>query len=104
MRTTLDLPDELLRLAKARAALRGMKLKELITEALENALYYRGASETPRASDRDADAGVLVIDEKCVLPLIRGAGGPALKKLTGAKATELLEREDVERETGSRRR
>jgi hypothetical protein len=34
MRTTVDLPDELLRRAKAEAALRGRKLKDLIEEGL----------------------------------------------------------------------
>ena len=35
MRTTVDLPDELFRRAKAEAALRGRKLKDLIEEGLQ---------------------------------------------------------------------
>jgi hypothetical protein len=34
MRTTVDIPDELLRRAKSEAALRGRKLKELVAEGL----------------------------------------------------------------------
>jgi len=38
MKTTIDLPDELFRRAKALAALRGESLKQLITESLEKEL------------------------------------------------------------------
>jgi hypothetical protein len=42
MRTTVDLPDELLRQAKSEAALRGRKLKDLVEEGLR--LVVTGAS------------------------------------------------------------
>ncbi len=38
MRTTVDLPDELYRQAKTEAAARGVKLREFIAAALEDAL------------------------------------------------------------------
>jgi len=38
MRTTLDLPDELFRQIKAKAALERMKLKDLITRFVESGL------------------------------------------------------------------
>ena len=38
MRTTIDLPDDLFRRAKATAAMRGLKLKELFTMFIENGL------------------------------------------------------------------
>jgi hypothetical protein len=38
MRTTIDLPDELFRRAKAEAALRGRKLKDLVEEGLRRVL------------------------------------------------------------------
>ena len=44
MRTTLDLPDPLLRQLKARAALEGTTLKQLIRDAIE-----RGLSAPPTA-------------------------------------------------------
>lgn len=37
MRTTVDLPDEFFQRVKAKAALRGMKLKEFIAESLQRA-------------------------------------------------------------------
>ena len=43
MRTTVDIPDELLRRAKSEAALRGRKLKDLVEEGLRLVL------ETPPA-------------------------------------------------------
>ena len=104
MRTTLDLPDELLRLAKARAALRGMTLKEFVAEALEKVIYYRQGSSGRAFVSDGAEDDVLVIDETCSLPLIRGEGGPELAKLTRGRATELLEQEDVERASRPRGR
>ncbi|MEP6753982.1 MAG: hypothetical protein ABJA67_00660 [Chthonomonadales bacterium] len=38
MRTTIDIPEPLLRRAKATAAMRGMKLKDLITSFVESGL------------------------------------------------------------------
>lgn len=35
MRTTIELPDDLMRRVKAAAALRGMKLKEFVADLLE---------------------------------------------------------------------
>jgi hypothetical protein len=47
MKTTVEVPDELYRRAKAEAALRGRKLKDLIEEGLRLAL------ESPRTSRRN---------------------------------------------------
>jgi len=38
MRTTVDIPDELLRRAKSEAALRGRRLKDLVEEGLRHVL------------------------------------------------------------------
>jgi hypothetical protein len=46
MRTTVDLPDELLRRAKARAALQGCSLKDLVADGLRLVL------QTPSARSR----------------------------------------------------
>jgi hypothetical protein len=43
MRTTIDLPDDLLRRAKAAAALSGVKLKDLMTQFVEEGLKRRAA-------------------------------------------------------------
>ena len=39
MKTTIDLPDELFREAKARAAIEGIKLKDLVADALRAKLH-----------------------------------------------------------------
>ena len=57
MKTTIELPDELLRRAKATAATRGISLKRLFSEALEQGLR-RGAL-TPTAPAWKAVAGAL---------------------------------------------
>jgi len=41
MKTTVEVPDELYRRAKAEAALRGLKLRELVEEGLRLALQVR---------------------------------------------------------------
>ncbi len=43
MRTTVDLPDELLRRAKSEAALRGRTLKDLVAEGLRLVLEQENA-------------------------------------------------------------
>jgi len=45
MKTTIEIPDELFREAKARAAMDGIKLKDLITDALRSKLH---AGPTPK--------------------------------------------------------
>lgn len=64
MRTTIDLPDELFRLAKATAALRGIKLRELITDCLTQGLEAEGHAvvetavpKTPRRVSTSRDTG-----------------------------------------------
>jgi hypothetical protein len=47
MRTTVDIPDELLRRAKSEAALRGRKLKDLVEEGLRHVLeQHKAPAET----------------------------------------------------------
>lgn len=49
MKTTVDLPDELLREAKASAAREGTSLKEVLTAALRN--HLRGGEKVPRGQE-----------------------------------------------------
>lgn len=49
MKTTVELPDELLREAKASAAGEGTSLKEVLTAALRN--HLRGAEKVPRGQE-----------------------------------------------------
>jgi hypothetical protein len=48
MRTTIDLPDDLFRHAKALSSLRGMTLKALITRAIEHELESATVQLRPR--------------------------------------------------------
>lgn len=63
MRTTIELPDDLLREAKAASALRGISLKAYITEAL---VRYRGVGAGGAAEGRA---------QRVQLPLIGRAEG-----------------------------
>lgn len=51
MKTTVDLPDDLFRRAKAEAALRGVKFKDLVQEGLQRVLELSPTPiEAPRKS------------------------------------------------------
>ncbi len=50
MRTTVDLPDDLFRQAKATAALRGCKFKDLIEEALRRILTEDNEFKQPQTA------------------------------------------------------
>ena len=54
MRTTVDIPDDLLRRAKSEAALRGRKLKHLVEEGLRLVLAVQstGGEPTPEEPKR----------------------------------------------------
>ena len=59
MKTTIEIPDELFRKAKATAAIRGESLKELIREALETSL----AAVPPPHADRSGWRSVFGLAE-----------------------------------------
>jgi hypothetical protein len=101
MRTTVDIPEELLRQAKAEAALRGMKLKDYMTEALRAALSGELQFVAERAPEY-AGADEQRLGHNCIFPLIRGAAGPAMRDLTAERLHAILEEEEVERELRSR--
>lgn len=81
MRTTIDVPDDLLRSAKAEAAARGETLKELLTRALSHELGTP-AVQHPRGRVR--------------LPLV-GSTRPGAVDLTNAEIEAILAAEDAER-------
>jgi hypothetical protein len=83
MRTTIDLPDDLMRRAKATAAIRGMKLKELFEEILRKALAPVPSQPT-LGQKRPLPATV-------VLP-----GGP-IKAMSNAEIDEMFVREELEK-------
>ena len=98
MRTTIEIPEDLLRRAKAEAALRGIRLKDYVAEALRLALY---GEPDPPERERSADTeDKLLLGEDCVFPLIRGECGPALRRGDSERLDRILEEEDDERALG----
>jgi hypothetical protein len=93
MRTTIDIPEELLRQAKAEAALRGIKLKDFVAEVLRMVLY--GKPQPPEKKPADDDK--LVLGDDCVFPAIRGECGPAMRAKGPARLDRILEEEDIDR-------
>lgn len=86
MKTTLDLPDDLIRLTKLRAVAQGRALKDLVAEFIRQGLGGQSAvvPSTPVATNKR------VITGPDGLPLIRcTAGAPASR--TSVKALLALE-------------
>ena len=82
MRTTIDMPDVLMRAAKARAAEHGESLKDLVNRALTHEL---GLPSVPRRKTG-----------RVALPLIAREATPAVL-VTNDDIAAALEAEDVER-------
>ena len=83
MRTTIDLPDELFRQVKAKAALDGLRLKDLITLYVEQGL--RGAPP-PAAPKRR---------QRSELPVARAATGRKLPDLSNVEIQRILDEEEA---------
>jgi hypothetical protein len=90
MRTTIDLPDELFRQAKARAALDGLKLKELITRYVEQGLRQGSAAALP---ERPAEPP----RQRSELPAPRSFPGRQIPALCNAEIEAILVEEDARR-------
>jgi hypothetical protein len=86
MRTTIDMPDVLMRAAKARAAEHGESLKDLVNRALAHELGM--PSTLKRKTGRVA------------LPLVAREAAPAVL-VTNDDIADALEAEDIERYTAS---
>jgi hypothetical protein len=84
MRTTIDIPDALMRAAKARAAEHGESLKDLVNRALAHELGL------PSAPKRKTG--------RVTLPLIARDATPAVL-VTNDDIAAALEAEDIERYT-----
>lgn len=64
MKTTLEMPDDLFRRAKATAAKRGQSLKQFVTTALEHELAKRSKpAASAKASNARAEAWLSEFDE-----------------------------------------
>ncbi len=84
MRTTIDLPDNLFRQAKARAALDGISFKKLITSYVQRGLSLgsQPTTEKPRLL-------------RSKLPIVRAATGRPLPGHSNADLFRILEEEEV---------
>jgi hypothetical protein len=83
MRTTIDLPDELLRQVKAKAALDGLKLKDLILRYVEEGLKGAPLYAAPPKRQRSD------------IPVSRAATGRTLPALTNKEIQRILDEEEV---------
>ena len=81
MLTTLDLPDETFRQLKAQAALRGLKLKELVTQLIQRGLPLPQQQPTAMAV-----ASVLTYP----IPIAREADGTVTPYLRNAALQAVL--------------
>ena len=84
MRTTLDLPEQLFRQVKAKAALEGAKLKDLLARYIEAGLRQ---SPQPAALPHGRSS----------LPVIKAKGKYAIPDLTPGLQAKLEEEEDLAR-------
>ena len=80
MRTTLDLPDDVLRRVKARAALKGSTIKALVTQYVENGL-------------RQPDSIPARVGQRSTLPVIK-RGRRAIDPVTAGVLARLDQEED----------
>ena len=80
MRTTLDLPDNLMRELKARAALEGVKLKDYFANIVQAALQ------------RPVSSGVQAV--RSPLPVFKRPGAKAMPAMSNAQLNAILDDKD----------
>jgi hypothetical protein len=91
MRTTLELPDELFRQVKARAAVKGTTIKELLTQYVETGLRQPDAPSTSHG-------------KRSSLPVIKRGRRGVVLPVTPDLQARLDEEEDVAKIRRSTRR
>ena len=84
MKTTLEIPDGLFKELKAKAAMQGLRMKDVVASALKSYLTH-----LPLHPKRGSP--------KCPFPLVRGPGGPLLKEINNQTIAKLDEEEELER-------
>jgi plasmid stability protein len=95
MKTTLDLPDEIVRQLKMRAVRDRRKLKDVAAEMLRNGLH------SPRQNGKEKPATVSR-DKKTGLPIIRCKTAPATgRELTPQRVADILSAQDAQWVRGS---
>jgi len=96
VRTTVDIPDDLYRQIKARAAVRGLKLKEYVTAALRDSLFESQGAADVREPQTEYAADSSVLRDDCVLPLIDGETTEEMRSISEKKIDEILEGDEAE--------
>jgi plasmid stability protein len=92
MKTTLDLPDELVKELKLRAVHEGKKLKDAIAEALRAGLAARATRKGPGKRTRV----VVRKDRKTGLPVIQcRRAAPRGRELTPDRVAEILNAQEA---------
>ncbi len=81
MRTTLDLPDDVFRQLKVESALRGLKMKELVTQIIQSGLVRQTDATLPR--------------KRSPLPVIRKPPGVTHPAKSSREIESLLATEDA---------
>ncbi len=71
MKTTVELPDELYRKAKTRAAAQNRRIRELIAEGIERVLDESSPVEATKPAPHKADSTIPVEDSLRALAAIR---------------------------------
>ena len=80
MRTTLDLPDNLMRELKSRAALEGVKLKDYFANIAQAALLRPASSTEP--------------PPRSPLPVFKRSGAKAMPAMSNSKLYAILDSKD----------
>lgn len=112
MRTTIDLPDDLMRLLKVHAALEGKKLKEIVIEALRKKLSLGSAAQQGRVSEasspyrtsdeaeprRDQEDAAKIRRARIngMMPLVINSAGP-IRPVTGADLDDMDVQEHLDK-------
>jgi hypothetical protein len=97
VKTTIDLPEDLLRRAKAEAALRGRKLRELVAEGLAMRLAVHDGGKTLGGAQRP------LVRNFRELPLIRAKPGAPKLQVTPQRIHALEMEAELERHAASLR-
>ena len=91
MKTTLDLPDALVKQVKIRAVREGRKLKDAVADLLRKGLAVAAEKEP------EAEAPVIITDKKTGLPVIvcNQAASPD-EEMTPQRVADILLAQEVE--------
>jgi hypothetical protein len=95
MKTTLEIPDELFRAAKAKAALEGIKLKELVARGLEREVRGMTTAGGGLAASSLRGLELHAPRQRTQFPLLKPGKRP-FPYLTNALIQEVLADEDAE--------